>query len=201
MRILITCILLSAGILVHAQTGIRFTFLDFEKTTNKFQPNVLIGFDRDVAERLSIGLDVVRGFSFDTQYSTYSNEYDLSYDISKSIWGMQYRSQYFITDVMYLGTTLGLRHIRMILDTEQNPYYNSPYPIFSKQTARTVLVPVGLRWGFRSELDGLYMDGYISVGYNIGSAKKMFANADFLEKQDLLSKTWISIGYALGIGW
>ncbi len=192
-----------------AQTGIRFSVLDFERSVNSWQWNLLGGFDRDINDRMSIGVDVTRSLLFFglgdlldyDPYSTYGQDYALA----QRSFGLQYRSSYFWSDMGYIASTIGFRSIAMELNADR---YNSNYNLIEyRRTERFTLIPVGLRLGFRNDLDGWYNDVYVGLGYNIGGGKTIFdgmragGEKIVLEKKHELKKIWFSAGYSFGIGW
>ncbi len=180
-RSLSILILLCSVGFANAQTGIRFTFLDFDQISTNWRPDILVGFDKNLGDRLSIGVDVVKGFRFD------QNDDDF---YAMNTWGIQYRSQYFFGSSVYIGSTIGFRRIALSVNPDPFGTYYSVYgtsPAFIP-TRDLTIVPVGIRLGLRSELDGWYQDLYAGVGYNLNAPTE-------------LSSAWINLGYAFGIGW
>ena len=204
-RPLSVVLLVLCGATLSAQSGLRATFLDFGSITKKFNPNILLGFDRDLTDRTSIGIDLVKSFSFNPEGSSseiMSGTSTTYYTIRANSIGLQYRSQYFFGGSAYIGTTVGFRSVQLDIAGNTSSYNNSyTYTNTSfARTLKTTVFPLGLRFGFRSELDGYYGDIYFGAGYNVGGKVNMTL-LDALDRTDILSKLWLNAGYVVGIGW
>ena len=94
--VLVITVLLCAG--VHAQNGVRFLLYDYEplvKNGGDWQ-NVGIGFDHDLTDELSCGVDMRFGLVVQS-------------------WAVQYRSAFHFSDnesgSFYMGPTIGVRDL------------------------------------------------------------------------------------------
>lgn len=192
-RSICTLALLCAISLASAQTGIRFTFLDLDQIAIKMRPNLILGLDHDLGDRLAIGIDVIKGFRFDPDAE----------DTQIGSWGMQYRSQFFFAGSGYISSTIGFRRLSISMSADPYGTYYSMYGTYPPplRAEQVTIVPVGIRIGFRSELDGWYGDIYGSVGYNIGAKKQIFPTTEYSSRDPLLNAVWLNIGYAYGIAW
>ena len=184
-----------------AQTGIR-AGIEYGSTQKKLNLNYLVGLDRDLGERISIGLDALfipKKNSFEGSSSYYVDYYELT----TSSFGLQYRSMYYFGGAGYIASTIGFRNIKMNMVLTELTTDAFGYDKFITRTLNknTMIIPIGLRLGARGELDGWYQDLYLNVGYNIGSSKKPYGTEVVLEKSDEISGLWFSLGYAFGVGW
>lgn len=201
LRNLLLPLLLITSVHACAQTGIR-AGLDYESIMRKYHLNFLAGVDRDVNDRISLGLDVLLGLKMNEQdfsYTTGTNTYSLS----RSSIGLQYRSMYFFGGTGYIASTIGFRTLKMELlldETVTGPFGTYSYLGVRRVPITTTIIPIGIRLGLRGELDGFYQDLYVNLGYNIGSAKDIFPAGVELRKEHALSKVWISVGYAMAVG-
>lgn len=192
-RSIFSLLLLSAIGMTNAQTGIRFTFLDFDRTTTKLRPNLILGLDHDLGDRIAIGIDVIKGYRFDPDAE----------DTQIRSWGIQYRSKFFFAGSGYIASTIGFRRLSISMSSDPYGTYYSMYGTYPPplRAEQVTIVPVGIRLGFRSELDGWYGDIYGGVGYNIGANKQIFPTTEYSSRDPLLNAVWLNIGYAYGIGW
>ena len=187
-----------------AQTGIRITIFDAEMITRRGHFNILAGVDGDLTERLSVGLDLTHNFNAfkgldGTAFSVQGSDHTLRMKIV----GLQYRSIFFWSGAGYVGSTIGIRHVTFEYFQFQS------YPSLSPVTMsdRALLIPIGLRFGFRSDLENWYGDLYIAAGYNVGSGKRMFdterstSDRPWLDTKDTFSIPYLLVGYSNGIGW
>jgi hypothetical protein len=193
-----------SGMVLQAQHGVRFTVLDFEVLTRKWSTNLLVGYDHDLNDRLALGIDVVKSIRFDpdlqSNEATNGDIYSY-YTLGTKNWGLQYRSLYFFSGSGYLASTVGVRSLTMELNgyTMDNSNYNYEQTNFKESTSATIF-PLGLRLGFRSELDGYYGDIYVGIGTVLGN-KDVLKNTAYIDKKEGITSLWINAGYVLGIGW
>ncbi len=192
---------------VAGQFGIRATPFHLETITLRPVPKLLVGGDMQVSERISLGLDLLASWSVFTpgihiQGEVVHPEYTGKYYLFRNSFGLQYRSQYFPGETFYLASTIGLRRVRMAVEPdvyhgEAGVLFRVPLP---KETGTGLVFPAGLRVGARSELDELYHDVYISLGYLIGGGRRLL-EAEYLDHRDRPNVVWISAGYCLGLAW
>jgi len=193
-----------------AQWGVRGTVVHFEQQTGRSGLNLLFGLDHDPSDRTSIGVDFISAFNLfgdaaDRNESTQYGGYNVYYNIARNVKGLQLRSTYFITASgnagFYMGTYAGFRSISLIVDpiaTNSSSFGSAPNWA-RKTTTSTMVFPVGLRWGLRSEMDTWYQDIYFATGFQLGSGN---ANLPpFLLAKDKLKGFSIQAGYVIGFGW
>lgn len=197
---------LSVAASALSQTGIRATILHFEQQTPRLQTCWLLGLDRDVSERTSIGLDVIGHLNWtgssigvDFRYAGDTGSYFL---VRKSV-GLQYRSTFFLADRnsgAYIGTQVGFRTITRELEPVVFTS-NGDIPSWAlPRTIKDMVFPIGLRLGLRSEMDGWYGDVYAVVGTQLGKGSAP-ALAPYLDAKDQLAGFTFQVGYAVGVGW
>lgn len=193
-----------------AQWGIQGTFLHHEQMTGRHGLHWTVGFAHDVSERSSIGLDVIGhlnpvgddNFSEQHQYGGYT----VDYRVNRKVFGAQYRSTFFLVrdnSGLYLGPYLGFRSIsRPITFTyAYSSDYSTSEPAWGRSsTTRALIFPVGLRLGFRSELDGYFGDIYVGIGSQLGNGKEKNVPV-YLADKDKLKGFSFQVGYSVGIGW
>ncbi|MFT3884740.1 MAG: hypothetical protein QM724_04725 [Flavobacteriales bacterium] len=63
------------------------------------------------------------------------------------------------------------------------------------------MVPIGLRIGIRSDLDGFYGDFYFGVGYQLGGGDALLPQPELSEVPSTLANLTWTLGYAFGFGW
>ncbi len=200
--IIFTTLLLSATI-VCGQSGIRFTMLDFGTASKRFHPNLLLGFDRDITDRTAFGIDLIKSYSFNPEGisdEVSNGTFYTYYATQVNYWGLQYRSHYFFSGTGYIASSIGFRSISIKIAGSTSNYssYTTSFNSFSR-TASTTTFPIGIRMGFRSDLDGYFGDIHAGIGYNIGGNVNL--GNEMLVDTDVISKLWLTVGYALGIGW
>jgi len=207
--VLLVCLISNA---VHAQWGVRATTLHFEQQTGRSGLNWLLGLDHDPTDRTSIGLDFIShinlfGETADRSEPTEYGGYEVLYNVARSVKGLQFRSTYFLSGHgnagFYMGTYAGFRSIALQVDP--NVYNTStvaPVPNWARRTTTSSMVfPVGLRWGLRSEMDEWYQDIYFAMGVQLGSGSANATLPPFLIAKDELKAFSIQVGYVLGFGW
>jgi hypothetical protein len=133
--------------------------------------------------------------------------YSSFHPLTTRIWGMQYRSTFFLADRTYVGTTLGFRRTTMTVEPDEYGTWD-PSGALLPSPPRTVghgmTYPLGIRIGFRSDLDGAYSDIYVGIGTRLGRGNHPLQRTIFhphLEDQDRFGPIWLTAGYSLGIGW
>jgi len=202
----------AAGIDLRAQWGVQ-TSIHHERLTGRHGLNWMAGLAFDPSSRTSIGLDVIGHLNVmaDENFSEQSSYegFNVSYAVTRKVIGMQYRSSYFLRDDnsgAYLGTYIGFRQFSrevLIQDIYSNTtgFWSGTAPSWARPSrTTTMLFPVGMRLGFRSEMDGWYGDLYLGLGYQIGHGKEATV-APYLAEKDKLKGFSFQIGYSAGIGW
>jgi hypothetical protein len=191
------------------QWGVQGTLLHYEPLTGRQVLNWTVGFVHDPSPRTSIALELVGhlNLTFDADDIIYTNYagYSVLYEIEKKSIGMQYRSSYFLTGEnggLYLGPSIGFRRLSRTVSPEAYSTGNSTViPAWSRRrTEVATLVPLALRMGYRSEMDGWFMDLYVAVGSTVGAGTDPL-NAPYLEDKDKLRPFLLQLGYAIGLGW
>lgn len=203
-----------ATVVSQAQaTGIRLIIPELTNPTREGKLNKFLfglGLDRDLNDRLSLGLDVLLDFSNSEnsyqEFQVHLGNDIATYDLFTKVTAVTYRAVYAFSDNdethLYLGSSIGYRRLNQ---TVSLGYLNGPgnYPGPFPQTAQgsVSVIPVGLRLGLAGGLDGGYSDLYLSTMYGIGSNKSAFSqpyfNGDALKPSSFI----FSIGFAYGIGW
>ncbi|HRH36739.1 MAG TPA: hypothetical protein PK760_00245, partial [Flavobacteriales bacterium] len=117
--------------------------------------------------------------------------------------GLLLRSQYFLSDDgggVYLGPFIGYRSIALktvVNSSYSYPYTNSPWE--GSHSYQATVVPLGLRFGVRSELDGFFMDYYFGLGTNIGHSSAL--DLPYAGNKGIVRSTYLQFGLSYGIGW
>ncbi len=192
-----------------AQLGIRYG-VQHEKVTGAdlgTDLNMVLGWDFDLNERLSGGLDFSTDMRWSKQYSMPVQALGTANyaERVRSI-GVQYRSQYHFMDndgtSLYLGPTIGLRAVRQMIEYSEEVFnigWGTSY-IQRERKDNGLLFPLGLRVGVRGTLDGGYADLYVAVGTNLGSNEPI-CDLPFLVDESMPNKTFFQAGFCYGIGW
>ena len=101
----------------------------------------------------------------------------------------------------YLSILVGVRSAKMVI-SDVNLYsldYYDPIPSWAKESTERIMVfPVGLRFGYRSPLDGYAGDVFFGIAHQIG---KEPWTTPYLEDEDQLAGFTFHVGYAFGVGW
>jgi hypothetical protein len=204
--------------LMAQSTGIRFIFPEFNRAFNErgaFKVwNGGFGLDHEFEQGLHIGVDAsfilwdiyqdVGEGDLQIERDGYFGEYAARL----RSWSLTYRATYCTNgdgSGFYLGSFLGIRKVKQELDlvysTSPNwsGYGNGPLPEFSKADA--MVIPIGIRFGVRGEMDGWYGDLYAQVGYQIGSGPMEFTQSFLNEAAYATSGLTYTMGYAFGVGW
>jgi hypothetical protein len=188
------------------QWGFRFTALSYETLAPRGTWNGVLGFDRDFSERNGSALEV--NFAIDLfarndipQDGEVGAEH-VSYTLIRNCVGLTYRSKYFFSDnsggAVYLGPLLGFRSLTY--DADPNYYDQSSAPAWARKTSTNAkLFPVGLTFGWRAPLEGLFTELNLSVGTQFGDPSAL--ELVYLNEKDLPNKFFFSFQYILGIGW
>jgi hypothetical protein len=212
MRTHLTLLAIVAVIAVHGQWGVRGTILHFEQQTGRSGLNWLLGLDHDPTDRTSIGVDFIShinlsGESADRSESAQYGGYNVYYSIARSVQGLQFRSTYFLSGYgnagFYMGTYAGFRSISLLVDPNvYNSVSGGLVPNWARRTTTTSMVfPVGLRWGLRSEMDTWYQDIYFAMGFQVGSESANATLPPFLVAKDQFKGFSLQAGYVFGFGW
>lgn len=200
------CLYLLLGTAAHAQWGVRLILPQLENVTKVKAIDYYymgLGMDFDLTERSSFGVDVFldMDWSFPDGHQRYAEPFGTYYERTR-VYGAQYRAQYHFADnskgAMYLGSTFGLRYIRQTIAEDPVNTISSSYQGYFEQ-ANGVVVPVGLRLGFRGGLEDGYGDVYVGVNYAIGGDRAL-SDAPFLVEDSELSGIIFQIGFAAGFG-
>ncbi|MEX1132127.1 MAG: hypothetical protein WEC15_02785 [Flavobacteriales bacterium] len=192
-----------------AQVGVRATLFHFEQQTGRSGLNWSIGLDHDPSDRTSIGVDFISQMNLfseagDRTESTEYDGYNVFYGVARTVKGLQFRSTYFISAYgnagFYMGTYVGFRSIELTVAPEvSSSGFGSPTPNWARTTTTSTMVfPVGLRWGLRSEMDTWYQDVYFATGFQLGAGNATLP--PFLLAKDKLKGFSIQAGYAIGFG-
>lgn len=206
----IACLLLAGATSwpLMAQWGVRFTALHYETVQRRGNWNVMLGLDHDLNDRISIGLDFTRSINLFGEVEAEQTSYDgylVDYSMDRKVTGLTYRSHYFFSDnddgaAFYLGPFIGWRKVELdISPVAYNNYLGNDPTWARREVASSTLFPVGMRFGFRSALDGYSGDIHVSVGTQLGD--KEIVGAPYLIKKDELSGLFLQFGYTIGIGW
>ncbi|MBL7953365.1 MAG: hypothetical protein JNM62_16785 [Flavobacteriales bacterium] len=194
----------------QAQMGIRYGAQHEKPTTAKFGSDwhMLLGWDFDLNDRLSGGLD----FTTDMNWGSGYNMPDAAmagpdfYEKVKTI-GAQYRSQFHFTDnddgaSIYMGPTIGVRAIKHKIDYYEevsNGWFSTSE--FRETEASKVFFPLGMRLGVRGPLEGGYGDIFLAIGANIGSGDAPINDVRILRFEATPNKVFFQIGLCYGVGW
>ena len=177
-----------------------------EKIIGRTDLCFLVGVDHDMGDRNSLGLDYsLRVNLSGEEYNTESFEkdgYTGYYYMSRGNSGLTLRSQFFFNDEggVYLGPFVGYRSVQLHIYTQVNDDYSGITPSWAKnRSVTTTLIPLGMRIGARSVLDGLFMDAYFGIGTNLGDRTGL--DADYLLAKDEIKSLYLQFGLCYGIGW
>lgn len=205
-------IVLLSGQSAVAQWGVQGTIFHHEQMTGRHGLHWTIGFAHDVTDRSSIGIDLIGhldlmgdgNFSEETQYAGYT----VGYLAQRKVIGVQYRSTFFLgpfSSGVYLGPYIGFRSIsRPFL---VNYVYSSSSSVGSdnpawarSSTTSAMIFPIGLRFGFRSDMDGYFGDFYVGIGSQLGSGNEEKVPI-YINQKDKLKGLSFQVGYSAGLGW
>ena len=208
LRLALCCALFAAAAPSMAQWGFRFTVLSYETLAPRGTWNGVLGFDRDFSERNGSALEV--NFAFDLfgrndypRDGEVGGEY-VSYTLIRNCVGFTYRSKYFFSDnsdgALYLGPLVGFRSLTYDADPAYFNYTGTQPPSWARKTSTNAkLFPVGLTFGWRAPMEGLFTEINLSVGTQFGDPSAL--ELVYLNKKDLPNKLFFSFQYILGIGW
>jgi len=207
---------------LHAQdaSGIRMAPFHFDQLIKQdgFPPVALtLGFDHDIGEYLSAGLEV------DVLWRNVINEapheprngqqlsyngWDADYVEDKRAWGLLYRTAFFVDGNgdggFYIGSYIGMRHITRTLQISgqySSSSSSNDGPFAHNYTADQMVFPIGLRFGLRSSMDGWYGDIYAGIGYQICGGKNLFKKPEMADAPTTLAGLTWTLGYAYGFSW
>ena len=209
-RFAFSVVLVALGPAASAQMGIRFGAQHEKPTQARFGSDwhLVLGWDFDLNERLSGGLDLSTDMNWSSEYNMPEAALNgpTFYEKVKTF-GVQYRSQFHFADnddggSFYLGPTIGLRAVRHRIsyyeETSSGGYYSSD---LRETEEKGMIYPLGLRLGVRSGLDGGYGDYYIAIGTNIASGDGPINDLRFLSEESLPNKLFFQAGLCYGVGW
>ncbi len=194
-----------------AQWGVQGTIFHHEQMTGRHGLHWTVGFAHDVTDRTSIGIDLIghlnlMGTDNFTEQVDYRG-YSVDYSANRKVIGAQYRSTFFLANDnsgVYVGPYLGFRSIsRPIVLNYAYPTINNNQSTPAWAVSRTtsaMIFPVGLRLGFRSDLDGYYGDFYVAIGSQLGRGKEEKL-PEYVADKDKLKGFSFQVGYTVGIGW
>lgn len=200
-----------SGQVAVAQWGIQATMLHHEQMTGRHGLHWTVGFAHDVSERSSIGIDVIGHLNLlgDENFSEQlvHDGYSVDYSVNRKVFGAQYRSTFFLgrdNSGLYLGPYLGFRSISRpitLIYAYSTDYNNYETPAWARSSTTSAMIfPVGLRFGFRSEMDGYFGDIYVGIGSQLGKGKEEKVPV-YLADKDKLKGFSFQVGYSVGIGW
>lgn len=203
----------------NAQWGFRVAPYHWQTATGAGltkQHSINLGLDHDLNDRLSIGVEVLIGLTNNSTSDYYDGSsghymgYAVDYTMQDRSKGFMYRCEYAFTDNDgfhgYLASTIGFVRVTRDLSvynvTSPNSYYaQDPSSIGLKSSEENsgMVFPLGLRFGLRSDLEGMYIDMYTGAGVNLGS--KELSTAPYLEEKEAnMSGVFLQLGIALGFG-
>ena len=192
-------ILLPALLLVcstQAQWGVhailpRFERVFADKSTDGFRSptdqiqRIAVGYGLglsvDVSPYSAIGLDLTLrsdisgsdGVTNNIRYGSQSFSYG---DKAFAASAILHSSYFFLGNreaSPYLGPFLGIRYARRTLVKGSGDWSDGKAVAPSLETSR-LLMPIGLRAGFRGDLRGAYADVHFMLGYQVGGATALF---------------------------
>lgn len=210
LRILCNLACFCAALPVVAQTGLHFVPFSYDTFSKRGSNCMAFGVDRDVNDHSSIALDVQFGFRlFDRESMSYQQAnyqgLDFNYSSNSSWIGFQYRSSYLFNDAddatPYISVLVGVRTAKMVVSDVDvySSYYGDPVPSWARESTEQIMVfPVGLRFGYRSPLDGYAGDIYFGIAQQLG--RDPWA-APFIPDKDQLAGFTFHVGYSYGVGW
>ncbi|MEZ4757433.1 MAG: hypothetical protein R2817_11455 [Flavobacteriales bacterium] len=208
---LLTASLLSS--VTYGQMGLRVSFLHYEPVEVGSNFHFVAGFDADLSPRSAMGLDyTTRMDVFGAAESNVENLEHLGYQVSVSpltrSWSIALRSIYFLSDESsgaYVGPTIGYRSVSLELLPQvwDAGFTGNPNPSWDRRTEHELgYLQLGLRFGFRSELDGFFGDMHIGAGMNLGELEPSPGLPSYMDTSEWgLRKMFFQIGYSTGIGW
>lgn len=189
-----------------AQWGIHATPLSYEMIAPRGLWNFMGGLDHDISPRNSMALDVnvaIDLFGTEGEYregDETSTTYATYYLDRKSI-GVTYHSMYCFSDnvdpAFHMGPFLGYR--KVTYENLLTTYATNGGPDTRLVTSSAALFPVGLRFGYRSALDGFAGGLTASFGVQLGDMDAL--DQPYLNKGDTPNKFFMAFSYVLGIGW
>jgi hypothetical protein len=170
------------------------------------------GVDRTFNELLTVGFDIsydlANAFREQGRDETLSiGGTDHSYQLFHHVLCMNYHTEFALGDNGgthgYIGTYIGLR------DVFQKWRSSGAYSAYSSSSngpavrGSRILVPIGLRLGFRGPTDDGFMDLYFALGYQIGGGNHVMDEAMYRSVPEFMetSSLAITIGWAYGLGW
>lgn len=192
--LLLSTLLLTLG--ARAQWGVHAIFPRIErvfadKSTDGFRSPVDeierialgygIGLSVDVSPYSAIGLDLtvrsdISGSDGRTNELRYNNEYFSYGDKAFAATALLHSSYFFLGNheaSPYLGPFLGIRYARRTLVNGSGDWTEGTAVASSVEASR-LLIPVGMRIGFRGDLRNAYADVHMMLGYQIGGGAPMF---------------------------
>lgn len=207
-----TCILAILGSQsAGAQWGVQGTIFHHEQMTGRQGMHWTLGFAFDISDRTSLGVDMIGHLNIfnmidESEVNQYLG-YNVGYIAGRKVLGMQYRSTYFLTrenSGLYVGPFIGFRSIRrpitfVYASSSTSSTFSDPAWARSNITS-ALIFPVGMRIGFRTELDELFGDVYFAIGTQIGSGNEEKV-PEYINEQDQLKGFSFQVGYAVGFGW
>jgi hypothetical protein len=202
---------IAAAMDLRGQWGIQGTMLHYEPLNGRQGLNWTVGFVHDPSPRTSIALEVLGHWNiFSDPELTGTGSYDgynVLYSIEQKTIGLQYRSSFFLTQDdrgLYLGPLIGFRKLTRTVDptsVTSSSFFNTGQPAWARRRSEDVtLIPLAMRLGYRTELEGWFMDLYVTVGTTLGTGTDPL-NAPYLEDKEKLRGLFLQLGYALGLGW
>jgi hypothetical protein len=201
------------GLEAYGQMGVRVSFLHYEPVEVGSNFHFVAGFDADLSPRSAMGIDyTTRMDIFGAAESNVESLEHLGYQVSVSpltrSWSLALRSIYFLSDEAagaYIGPTIGYRSVSLELLPQvwDTGFSGNPSPSWDRRTEHELgYLQLGLRVGFRSELDGFFGDIHFGAGMNLGELEASPGLPAYMETSEWgLRKMFFQVGYATGIGW
>ncbi len=193
---------------VNAQWGVRAGMAG-EMFGEPLVGEWVLGVDRDVSGRSSIGMDLLWRFDLRggllVQNVADHGGLTYYYELDQGVRGVQFRSTYFLSnDVsgVYVGSYIGyrsvVRHLRNVLVS--HPNFTSER--YDDRTLNNAVFPFGVRIGLRGALDGFFQDLYVGLGYVAGhGADELVEQAPYVPERHRLGGLHLQFGYCFGVGW
>ena len=201
--------------------GIKATIVGFApfQTEDAYTPYVGFGYDQNIGEKIGLSLDFnlslttrdEPGPSWTESYTDPNGlGYRYNYGYSTPWKELAFTSRYFISGndgSWYLSSGIAFRLIKFSTVTE-NIHYDPPYVSnaiqFSNiQPKNLLLTPVTFRFGYRSDLEGVYGDFFIGYSIIPGGASKGSGNTEFdkMIHRNYFKNSYFCSGICVGFGW
>lgn len=172
-----------------------------------------IGYEQNVGDRISVSAEINSslGKIYSESYVSIPEPYvDLttgqtytttkSYNLYVSYVELKYISKYFFKEnddrSGYIASTLGFKKVNYGYSDEEG----GEGDLSLKESK--LIIPLGLRLGWRGSIDGWFGDGFIGAGLNIGASSEVKDPIiKAFNKNSSISTIYFTAGYSFGIGW